>query len=114
MWELSFAVAFSAHLGLVGDYNEVHPHIRLSNGGFIAGAYYNSERRVSPYAGWRFEHRQAYAELGLVGGYKAAPALPFVRVGYDFNDNIGIFATPAYEYVGKGRVGAVVGLEFRF
>lgn len=112
MWELTFAIAFSSHLGLAGDYNEVHPHIRLSNGGFIVGAYLNSESRISPYAGWRFEHRQAYAELGIVGGYAKNPVFPYVRVGYDFNDHVGVFIAPAYEY--PSTVGAVVGVEFRF
>jgi hypothetical protein len=112
MWEIAFAVAFSAHVGLAGDYNEIHPHIRVSNGGFIAGVFYNSESRVSPYAGYRFEHRQAYAELGLVGGYLKNPVFPYFRVGYDFSDNLSVFAAPAYEH--PQTVGAVVGLEIRF
>ena len=114
MWTLSFAVALSTHLGLSGDYNKIHPHIRLSNEGFIAGAYYNSEEAISPYLGWRFEHRQSYLEIGLVVGYKTEPVIPYARVGYDFNDNLNLFITPAYEQVNGGRVGAVVGLEIKF
>lgn len=112
MWELTVALAFTTHLGLVGDYNEVHPHVRLNNGPYIIGLFYNSEERVSPYAGYRFEYDEVFAELGLTGGYKSAPVLPFIRVGYDFNDNLTAFITPAYEQ--PDTIGAVFGIEVKF
>ena len=46
---LSLFVAFSMHVGLSGDYNQVHPHARCDMDTFMFGTYYNSEHRVSTY-----------------------------------------------------------------
>ena len=51
--DLIWALAVSTHLGLAGDYNEVHPHVRFIEDGAIAGAYYNSVERISFYTGYR-------------------------------------------------------------
>jgi hypothetical protein len=111
--ELSFAIAVTAHLGLVGDYNAVHPHVRLSRDNFIAGAYRNSESRVSVYAGLRGEREGWFIEGGVVTGYTGADVAPYARVGYDF-EHVTVFATPAYEYAPEPRVGMTLGLEWRF
>lgn len=110
--DLSLAIAVTAHLGLEGDYNSVHPHVRLSHDHFIAGAYYNSERHVSAYAGLRGNRGPWFIEGGLVTGYSGGTVVPYSRFGYDF-DRVTIFAAPAYE-TKADRSGAVIGLEWRF
>jgi len=115
--DLIFALAFSQHLGMDGDYNYIHPHIQLqADSGFVAGAYLNSESNVSAYAGWRFERDAAYLELGAVTGYEAIEVAPYVRVGYEISDNVDVFAAPAFEYGNDGdlNLGVVVGVSFMF
>jgi hypothetical protein len=111
-----WALAVSTHLGLAGDYNEVHPHVRFIEDGAIAGAYYNSVERISFYTGYRVEQGPFGAEFALVTGYPdIGPIAPYVRGTYDLNDNVRGFISPAGEYVGEGStVGAVLGVEFRF
>ena len=59
---IELALGISIHLGLEGDYNELHPHVRWNNwNDYIAGAYYNSESAVSVYFGHRWERNK----LGL-------------------------------------------------
>lgn len=105
-------LAFSHHIGLVGEYNEIHPSVRYTHDHFIAGAYLNSEDNVSPYAGLRFEHSGFYIEGGAVWGYSYADVVPYVRVGYEFTDTISVFVAPAYEM--PETLGAVIGVEFTF
>ena len=50
---LSLLLAVSTHLGLEGDYNNIHPHARCTIDNWIAGAYHNSEENVSYYVGKR-------------------------------------------------------------
>jgi hypothetical protein len=111
--DLSAAIAVTAHLGLAGDYNAVHPHVRLSHGHVIAGAYLNSEERLSLYAGLRGERGPWFIEGGIVTGYTGVDVAPYARMGYDF-ERMTIFVAPAYEREPEPRVGAVVGLEWRF
>ena len=56
MENIIFGLAMTAHLGLAGEYNEIHPHIRYNNDNVIAGAFVNSIVNISLYAGRRFEH----------------------------------------------------------
>lgn len=94
------------HLGFKNDYNALHPHLRVQEQNYIAGAYYNSERNVSPYVGYRFEHIDVGLELGAVSGYSHADVLPYVRATYkDF------FVSPIP--VGPDT-GVVLGYEFKF
>ena len=51
MSNIALALGLSMHLGLEGDYNQIHPHVRWEDDGKIAGAYYNSMDRMSLYAG---------------------------------------------------------------
>lgn len=110
--ELSFAIAVTAHLGLAGDYNAIHPHVRLSHDNFIAGAYLNSESRVSVYAGLRGDRGPWFIEGGVVTGYTGADVAPYARIGYDF-ERVTLFAAPAYEYEPEGQFGLTLGLELR-
>lgn len=112
-----FGVALSAHLGLVGDYNAVHPQVKCEpdQSGFIAGAYWNSEKAVSVFAGWKLRHDRVWLESGIVTGYSDAPVMPFARAGVDLNDRSSLFVAPAYENIGGDeRFGAVLGYEVRF
>ena len=109
-----WAIGLSTHLGLVGDYNEIHPHVRFIEDGAIAGAYYNSVERLSVYAGHRLESGNAGLELALVTGYPAFGEIaPFVRGTYDIGDNVRMFASPAIESYGNNNsdIGIVFGFE---
>ena len=98
---LSLMLAISMHIGLEGDYNNIHPHARCQVDSMISGVYYNSEEKVSAYIG--LEHEGW--ELGLVTGYTYADIVPMVRYKKD-----NWFITPAIE--SNGRKGIVIGLEF--
>lgn len=115
--DIFWALALSSHLGLQGDYNNVHPHVRLEENGFITGAYYNSEEHISFYGGYRFEPvNNVGVELGMVNGYPAlGGVVPYGRVTYDFNDNMRVFVTPGGEVRnGETTIGAVIGIEYIF
>ena len=103
---IEFALALSLHLGLEGDYNEIHPHVRYTNEGTIAGAYYNSVDKISFYVGRRWEYGAYGLEAAAVTGYPKADIVPYVRATY--ND---FFISPALE---GDTVGVVVGYEFKW
>jgi hypothetical protein len=111
--DILLGLAVSQHLNFQHDYNEIHPHIRLQQDSFIAGAYYNSEERISPYAGIRLELEDHGIELGAVGGYDAlGTVIPYVRYTYDLNSNVLLFAAPSGERVdGEINYGVVLGAE---
>lgn len=104
---IELALAFSLHLGLEGDYNEIHPHIRYNEQNYIAGVYYNSESNISTYAGKRWEYNNFGLEAGAVTGYSGGNILPYGRATYK-----NFYVTPALE--GDNTVGAVIGYEFKF
>ena len=103
---IEYALALSLHLGLEGNYNGVHPHIRYNEQNYIAGVYYNSERNISTYLGKRWEYNTVGIEAGAVIGYTNANILPYVRITY--ND---WFMAPGVE---PDNVGLVVGYEFKW
>ena len=101
---LSLLLAVSIHVGLEGDYQNVHPHVRCEVehsilNSTIVGAYYNSESKVSTYVGQRFGR----VEVGVVTGYSSYSLLPMIRVTYG-----NWYITPAYE---KDNWGIVLGWE---
>tara|TARA_R110002167_G_scaffold283962_1_gene489177 strand:+ start:138 stop:443 length:306 start_codon:yes stop_codon:yes gene_type:complete len=98
---LSLMLAISMHVGLEGDYNNIHPHARCQQDALISGIYYNSESNLSAYLG--LEHEGW--ELGLVTGYTYSDVVPMIR--YKKNN---WFITPAIEK--NGSKGIVIGLEF--
>lgn len=104
---LSFAIAFSYHLGGEQyDFNWMHPHLRYTTEQQqIAGAYYNSEYNTSLYVGQKFV--EGHLELGLVSGYNST-IYPYLRVVKD-----GFYVTPAI-YGGSRKIGLVVGYEIGF
>ena len=98
---LSFMLAFTMHLGLDSDYNNIHPHIRCEKDNLISGVYYNSEDNISSYIG--LQHKGF--EIGLVSGYTYNNIVPMIR--YKKNN---WFITPSIEK--NGKKGFVLGLEF--
>ena len=106
---LSFALAASLHI-LPGDWNELHPSVRLEHEGWSLGAFYNSERRVSFVAGREFQNGPLWAELGVATGYSAAPVVPFIRAGVQ-RENVRFFVAPAATV--KRDVGLVFGVELK-
>lgn len=112
---ITLALAFSHHINMNNEFNEIHPHIRYARDWFIAGAYLNSDGDVSTYVGGRWEYGRAFIEAGGAFGYEFAAVAPYMRVGYDLTDDIGVFAAPAYEiWAGEGNLGLVIGVEFTF
>ena len=101
-------LAVSMHLGLEGDYNQVHPHARCTVDNNIAGVFYNSEDNISAYIGNQFELDEYWnIERGLVTGYDSEDILPMVRY-----KSGRFFLSPAYEkHNGDKNYGVVIGWE---
>ena len=112
--DILYGLALSLHLGLEGDYNSIHPHVRLTQDNYIAGAYYNSIDNLSVYAGKRWEYGDFGLEATVVTGYdEFGIIIPMARATYDLSDNHTIFVAPAGEtYNNVSSLGIVVGLEF--
>ena len=104
--EILWSLGLSLHLGLVGDLNPIHPHVRINNNGVIAGVYYNSLDVVSTYAGYRYEYNQFGVETAAVTGYNNS-VTPYIRGTYD-SGKIRFYAAPGIE---NNNVGVVIGLE---
>tara|TARA_S200000501_G_scaffold298468_1_gene285027 strand:+ start:291 stop:602 length:312 start_codon:yes stop_codon:yes gene_type:complete len=97
---LGLFLALSMHVGLEGDYNNIHPHVRCTLDNSIAGVYYNSEDNISSYIGMKHNG----FEIGLVTGYDYSKVVPMIRYKKD-----NWFISPAYE---KGdNYGIVIGIE---
>ena len=106
---LGIMLAISMHLGLERDYNEVHPHARCTIDNTIVGLYYNSESKISSYAGYSFDLPwNVDLEVGLVTGYSGATIAPLLRI---IKDNW--FITPAYEIAPYKNMGLTIGYEFK-
>jgi len=104
-----YGLALSAHVGFEGEYNAIHPHVRLEKDSYAVGSYINSEKNLSSYVSYSFEMDSYYLELGLVGGYTMSEVLPLFRAGFEKN-NIDAFITPGFE--GSSMVPKVVlGIE---
>lgn len=113
--DLIWALAISTHLGMEGDYNSIHPHVRILEDGGIAGAYYNSMERVSLYAGHRLEFGNAGVEFALITGYdEIAPIAPYIRGTYDLGNVRGFVAPTGEEWDGETNIGIVFGIEYQF
>ena len=111
--DILLGLALSQHLNFNNDYNQIHPHLRLAQDNFIAGGYYNSENRISPYVGLRYEYLNNGVELGIAGGYpELGVVVPYGRYTYDVNDNLRLFAMPGGEKVDEEmHYGIVIGVE---
>lgn len=81
---------YGLHLGSVhfpkDEFNNFNPgaYARWNNG-LTVGGFYNSERRVSLYAGYTYEIGRFAVTMGAVTGYRRSKVLPMViptlRVG---------------------------------
>ena len=75
--------AVGIHLGShhfpARDFNNFNPgaYVRWSNG-ITAGAYYNSERRTSVYAGYTYDWGPVAVTVGAITGYKNDKEMPMV------------------------------------
>lgn len=102
----------SAHLGFVGSYNSIHPHVgAYLNKHLSIGAYYNSEEKISAYLAYRAElSKRSNIELGLVTGYDSYDVVPMIKFNYN-----NIYIAPATERDGDNtNIGVIVGLEWRY
>ena len=108
--DFSAGVAISLHLFLNGDYNPIHPYAQLEAQSVAAGAYLNSESKLSLYVSKTFDLSKGYElEIGAVTGYSYySDVMPMVRVKKD-----NFFVTPVVEkWQGKDKFGLVVGYQF--
>ena len=111
---LIFSIAVSTHLGLSGDFANIHPHLQYqTDNQYIAGIYHNSDKRASVYFGKRTSWKAPYdvipevsIEYGIVHGYKEWDLAPMLKVNYG-----NLFIAPAAT---KDEVGIVAGYEVRF
>lgn len=69
----------SAHVP-AGDYNDFNPGAYVANAeGYVAGGYYNSQQRLSLYAGRTLPiYGPVSVTLGAVTGYDYGPVAPLV------------------------------------
>ena len=80
----SFTIGFhlyTYHFDKSQGYNNVNPGIYVVKDGWTAGAYYNSERKASAYAGYTFFKVFGVPidiTLGAITGYEKAAVLPLV------------------------------------
>ena len=75
---LQLITAVSVHIGYWGSYYSLHPDLRCTTQNTIAGAYYNSGRRVSVYAARKVAMGDGFLEIGLSSGY-GDEAVPMLR-----------------------------------
>ena len=103
--QIIWSLAFTAHIGFIGDYNSVHPHIRYTDNNYIVGAFYNSDSRISMYAGYRFElTERAGIEVSATNGYQALGGIvPQLRGTYQTNENI-IFLNRQYNLTNHNNI----------
>lgn len=112
--EFILALGLSTHLGFNNNYNEIHPHLRLSYNNFISGVYLNSEDSLSVYGGIRYEYKDFGLEGALVSGYKINYVVPMARATYDLTDHVVFFVSPAIEvYKEENNYGLVTGIEIK-
>jgi len=104
--KLAFSIALSAHLGMSGDFNSVHPTITYKKDNVISGIFYNSESRPSLFLAQSREYKKYTIAAGVVTGYSVADVLPMIKINRG-----GFFVAPGYA---NGDAGVIVGYEFEF
>ena len=81
---LSLFLSLTAHTGLDGNYNNIHPHVQCEQNGYIRGMYYNSESELSVYLGKQYKVGEHWTiDTGLVTGYEARTIQPMLRFKND-------------------------------
>ena len=82
MCNLFLAMAVTIHFTFVqvDDLNYYHPHTGVECNNIIGGVYYNSEWKISPYVGMKFDiSDNQRIEAGFVANYATSPVIPWVR-----------------------------------
>ena len=106
---ISLFVAMSLHTGLEGDYSGIHPHVRCEINNTITGIYYNSEKTISGYAGYKFDMLfDSELEIGVVTGYSGMKIAPMIRFTKD-----NWYVAPSYEVTPNKNWGITIGYEFK-
>ena len=106
MGNLIFSVAISAHLGMSGNFNSVHPTISYNQDPFVAGVFYNSESQPSMFVGQSYELKNLKVTAGIVTGYSGNSILPMLKINHN-----SFFVAPGYA---NGDVGVIAGYEWQF
>jgi len=106
MTNLIFSVALSAHLGMSGDFNSIHPTITYKQDNVISGIFYNSESQLSLFVAQSREYKKYTIATGVVTGYSSTDVVPMIKINRG-----GFFVAPGYA---NGDAGVVVGYEFDF
>ncbi len=106
---LAILLSFTMHLGVQGDYNNIHPHLKCEKNSFIIGTYYNSENEFSYYIGKQYKIDEWEIDTALVTGYDN-PIQPMIR----FKKN-NFYIAPMYEkYYNDINYGIIIGYEIKF
>ena len=106
MSNLILSVALSAHLGMSGDFNSVHPTITYKKDNIISGIFYNSESQISLFVAQSREYKNYTIATGIVTGYSSSAVVPMIKINRG-----GFFVAPGYA---NGDAGVIVGYEFEF
>ena len=76
---LALLLSFTMHLGVDGNYNNIHPHLQCEKDSLIVGTYYNSEKDISFYMSQNLRLPKSEVEIGLATGYRDAAVVPIIR-----------------------------------
>ena len=107
MDNIILSIAFSTHLGMAGEFNNIHPRVTyVTDQNYIAGVFYNSESQPSVFVGKQFNFNSITVETGLVSGYSQAKIVPMIKANYN-----NFFAAPGYA---NSDAGLVLGYEAKF
>ena len=77
---LVFLLSFTMHVGVHGDYNNIHPHLQCTKDTYIMGTYYNSEKNISYYFGKNYKLKNWEIDTALVTGYHDKRIQPMLRI----------------------------------
>jgi len=108
---LTFGLAFTDHVGLDGDYNEINPNVELSYDRFSLGVYKNSFGDPSFYVGYTVYQGWMDVDVGFVTGY-SREVMPYIKLEKQIADNVSLFAIPAWSGNSGSNVGISVGINF--
>ena len=107
---LAILLSFTMHLGVQGDYNNIHPHLNCEKDSLIVGTYYNSERKLSYYIGKKYKINKWEIDTALVTGYHDNAIQPMIRFKRER-----FYIAPMYEkYYNDTNYGIVIGYEIKF
>lgn len=75
----AYGLHIGSHHAPARDFNNWNPgaYARWTNG-MTLGAYYNSERHMSMYAGYTYQHGPLAVTVGLISGYERRAVMPMI------------------------------------